>query len=78
MGPELAYGDCFLRYPYERELLLVNASDELSAHYKVAPQEPQTKVVADYVGSTRGVWGGFPCQPPRPNLEGPWVWSPPG
>ncbi|EGB10058.1 hypothetical protein AURANDRAFT_62593 [Aureococcus anophagefferens] len=45
---ELDFERCFLRYPYERELVLVNGHDQLSARYAVAAQEPQTTVVGEY------------------------------
>ncbi|KAH8054149.1 hypothetical protein JL720_14520 [Aureococcus anophagefferens] len=38
----------FCGTPYERELVLVNGHDQLSARYAVAAQEPQTTVVGEY------------------------------
>jgi hydrocephalus-inducing protein len=46
---QLDYGECFIRFPYELELVLANTSAELKARFAVVPQEPATKGVAEFV-----------------------------
>ncbi|KAJ1445550.1 hypothetical protein M885DRAFT_473458 [Pelagophyceae sp. CCMP2097] len=50
---DVDFGPCFVRYPYERELVLVNSSDALAARYEVAAQEPQTAALGEYTCAAR-------------------------
>ena len=45
---EVEFGDCFIRYPYERELKLTNMSKDVHTKFEIAPQPKQTKSVASY------------------------------
>lgn len=45
---ELDFGDCFLRFPYEKEMILYNGSDKVHTKFEVLPQMPYTKAVATY------------------------------
>lgn len=46
---ELSFGDrCYIRYPYERELLLVNTHDLLSARFEMSTQDPQTSMFGEF------------------------------
>jgi hypothetical protein len=45
---EMAFGDCFVRYPYERGLVLVNTSPDLWASYEIQMQLEQTRAVAEF------------------------------
>ena len=46
---EIDFGECFVRYPYDQELTLVNASPDLRGKFQVVAQEDATKVVAEFV-----------------------------
>ena len=35
---EISYDECFVRYPYEMDLVLVNSSNELQAKYEIVPR----------------------------------------
>ena len=45
---EIDFGDCFLRFPYEKEMILYNVSDKVHTKFEVLPQMPYTKSVATY------------------------------
>jgi len=45
---EIDFGDCFLRFPYEKEMILYNSSDKVHTKFEVLPQMPYTKSVATY------------------------------
>jgi hypothetical protein len=45
---EIQYDDTFIRYPYTKDLILVNSDPHLSATYTVIPQDPSTTVIASY------------------------------
>ncbi|GMH58813.1 hypothetical protein TrST_g5240 [Triparma strigata] len=45
---EVPYGDCFIRFPYTEELILVNDDPDLSAKYEVIAQDPATTAIASY------------------------------
>jgi hypothetical protein len=45
---DIMYGDVFIRYPYERELLLFNPSDVLHTKFEMMPQLTYTKYFATY------------------------------
>ena len=45
---EIDFGDCFLRFPYEKEMILYNVSDKVHTKFEVLPQMPYTKAVATY------------------------------
>ena len=45
---DLDLGECFLRYPYETDLILVNRSSELQARFDIQPQEKPTTVIGEY------------------------------
>jgi hydrocephalus-inducing protein len=45
---DIMYGDVFIRYPYERELLLFNPSDVLHTKFEMMPQLTYTKYFASY------------------------------
>eukprot|EP01034_Spumella_vulgaris_P022205 gene22205-28319_t len=45
---EIDFGDCFIRYPYERELRLTNLSSEVHTKFEILPQPKQTRSVATY------------------------------
>ena len=44
--PCVAYGECFLRYPYEGTLVLQNDDANLGARYAIAPQDPSSAGIA--------------------------------
>ena len=46
---DLDLGECFLRYPYETDLILVNRSSELQARFDIQPQEKPTTVIGEYL-----------------------------
>ena len=48
---DLDLGECFLRYPYETDLILVNRSSELQARFDIQPQEKPTTVIGEYSSS---------------------------
>eukprot|EP01042_Synura_sphagnicola_P000147 gene147-148_t len=43
---DIQYGECFLRYPYIRELVLVNQSDIVFTKFQILPQQQYTKTIA--------------------------------
>uniref|UniRef100_A0A7S2QVW6 MSP domain-containing protein n=2 Tax=Triparma pacifica TaxID=91992 RepID=A0A7S2QVW6_9STRA len=45
---EVEYGDTFIRFPYTRDLVLVNEDPELSAKYEIISQDPSTFQIATY------------------------------
>ena len=45
---EVEFGDCFIRYPYERELKLTNMSKDVHTKFEIAPQAKQTKSLASF------------------------------
>ena len=45
---EVEYGDTFIRFPYTRDLVLVNEDPELSAKYEIISQDPSTFQIASY------------------------------
>ena len=45
---EIEFKECFLRYPYEEELILYNMSDIVHTKFEFLPQMPYTKSIATY------------------------------
>ena len=45
---EIAFGDCFLRYPYVQEMTLINQSNVVETKVTVLPQQPFSRGVAIY------------------------------
>jgi hypothetical protein len=45
---ELDFGDCFIRYPYEKDLRLTNVSTVVNTKFEILPQPKQTLSVASY------------------------------
>ena len=45
---ELDFGDCFIRYPYEKDLRLTNVSTVVHTKFEILPQPKQTLSVASY------------------------------
>eukprot|EP01041_Mallomonas_annulata_P003640 gene3640-7257_t len=45
---DIQYGECFVRYPYDRELTLINTSDIVYTTFSVLPQQHYTKTIAYY------------------------------
>eukprot|EP01042_Synura_sphagnicola_P007280 gene7280-9325_t len=45
---DIQYGECFLRYPYIRELVLVNQSDIVFTKFQILPQQQYTKTIASF------------------------------
>lgn len=45
---EIDFGDCFIRYPYEKEFSLTNASDIVHTKFEILPQQDFTKSTATF------------------------------
>jgi hypothetical protein len=45
---EVLFGDCYIRYPYEREIKLTNMSSVVHTKFEILPQLKQTKSVGTY------------------------------
>ena len=45
---EIPFGNCFIRYPYEKELTLVNTSEVVHTKYEVLPQMVYSKSIATF------------------------------
>ena len=45
---EIDFGECFIRYPYEKEITLANSSDIVHTKFEVLPQQNFTKGTATY------------------------------
>jgi hydrocephalus-inducing protein len=45
---ELEFGDCFIRYPYEKDLKIINLSTAVHTKFEIAPQPKHTLSVASY------------------------------
>lgn len=45
---ELTFGDCFIRYPYEQEMTLINNSNVVETKCTILPQQQFSKSVAKY------------------------------
>eukprot|EP00606_Chrysophyceae_sp_TOSAG23-5_P000584 GSChrysophyteH2.ASY1.ANO1.693.1 assembled CDS len=45
---EIDFGDCFIRYPYEKEITLSNSSNLVHTKFEVLPQQNYTKATATF------------------------------
>ena len=45
---EIEFGECFIRYPYEKVLTLTNLSDKVYTKFEILPQAAFTKATATY------------------------------
>jgi len=48
LNREIQYGECFLRYPYEQTITLVNTSEVVHTKFEFQPQPLYTKGFAHY------------------------------
>ncbi len=53
---EMSFGDCFIRYDYNKEIVLVNQTPDLPAHYKIADQLPSTAILASLTPEASEGW----------------------
>lgn len=45
---DVHYGDCFLRYPYTADFVLINTSEVVRTKYEILPQQPHTTAIATF------------------------------
>jgi len=45
---DIHYGDCFLRYPYTADFVLINMSTVVRTKYEMLPQQPHTTSIATF------------------------------
>ena len=53
---ELDFEECFLRYDYSKEIVLLNQTKDLPAHYEIVEQLPSTAIVAGLKPKTSEGW----------------------